>query len=128
METIQIGDHKVSMDDFNKWLGALRSGKYKQGHGKLETSEGLCCLGVGCKVFIPKESQTIGTKFPATIGILLGTLPTEQANSPDWLKEINVDFNAKTASHLFDLNDSMRLSFDEIADCLEAVYIHKVLE
>jgi hypothetical protein len=36
-----------------KWVAALRSGKYKQDSGKylLETPEGkFCCLGVACKV------------------------------------------------------------------------------
>jgi len=36
-----------------KWVAALRSGKYKQDteKGKLETVDGkFCCLGVACKV------------------------------------------------------------------------------
>ncbi len=34
-----------------KWVKALRSGKYKQGQGLLETLDGKnCCLGVLCKV------------------------------------------------------------------------------
>lgn len=38
-----------------KWLRALRSGKYKQGHGALKTSTGYCCLGVAFCVLQPEE-------------------------------------------------------------------------
>ena len=31
-----------------KWLEALRSGKYKQGKNLLKTEDGYCCLGVLC--------------------------------------------------------------------------------
>lgn len=35
-----------------KWLKALRSGKYEQGHGVLHSLEknNYCCLGVLCKI------------------------------------------------------------------------------
>lgn len=33
-----------------KWLEALRSGKYKQSQGFLNTLNGMCCLGVLCDV------------------------------------------------------------------------------
>lgn len=33
------------------WLEALKSGKYKQGKGKLGNDEmGYCCWGLGCKL------------------------------------------------------------------------------
>lgn len=38
-----------------KWSKALRSGKYKQGKGRLKDSEGrFCCLGVACDLADPK--------------------------------------------------------------------------
>lgn len=33
-----------------KWLEALRSTRYAQGHGSLSNSLGYCCLGVLCDV------------------------------------------------------------------------------
>lgn len=33
-----------------KWVEALRSGKYKQTKGKLRTPKGYCCLGVLCDI------------------------------------------------------------------------------
>jgi hypothetical protein len=39
-----------------KWVAALRSGRYEQAHGKLRAAwgekEGYCCLGVLCEVAI----------------------------------------------------------------------------
>lgn len=31
-----------------KWVAALRSGEYKQGHGALRYEDSFCCLGVLC--------------------------------------------------------------------------------
>lgn len=36
-----------------KWLEALRSGKYPQTKHRLKTSEGYCCLGVLCEIVKP---------------------------------------------------------------------------
>ena len=33
-----------------KWLGALRSGKYEQGHHRLHEGNKFCCLGVLCDI------------------------------------------------------------------------------
>lgn len=42
-----------------KWVNALRSGKYKQAKGTLydEETDGYCCLGVYCKV-VTKDSKS----------------------------------------------------------------------
>ena len=34
-----------------KWVNALRSGKYEQGEGKLYSGQGYCCLGVLCDLY-----------------------------------------------------------------------------
>lgn len=40
-----------------KWLGALRSGKYKQGEGQLRRRDNtFCCLGVLCHITAPKDA------------------------------------------------------------------------
>jgi len=120
------------MDEFKeniqKWCNALRSGEYEQAAGLLQNSKGFCCLGVACMEFIPKDKRLLrkGT------GHLEGSTPDYfQLHSPRWLRGINRDFERKTYPanlSLVDLNDSGKYSFDEIADCLEAVYIHEVLK
>jgi hypothetical protein len=44
----------LTKDIVLKWIEALRSGKYPQGHGALRSSDGYCCLGVLCDV-LPSE-------------------------------------------------------------------------
>lgn len=110
-----------------KWITTLRSGKYAQGYGALQTETGFCCLGVACDIFIPNTRKR---KFITTSGhwILIGGMPTEQPNSPFWLNKVDKDFYDKTGTALSDLNDRERRSFDEIADLIQAVYVERVLE
>lgn len=44
-----------------KWVDALRSGKYKQGQGKLRHGDSFCCLGVLCDL-AEAEGITFGVK------------------------------------------------------------------
>lgn len=130
---------KVSKKTIQKWIDALRSGKYSQTQGQLQDTNGYCCLGVACKVFIPAAKREI---HPLTAS-LLGNLPTYQKFAPKWLKQITHDFDDKTGSPLDSLNDCSLVydnygnrldkeyppfTFDEIADVLQAVYIEKVLD
>ncbi len=38
-----------------RWVRALRSGKYTQATGALRTEDGFCCLGVLCDVYDPEN-------------------------------------------------------------------------
>lgn len=126
-----------------KWTKALRSGKYKQTQGALHNKKGYCCLGVACELFIPKHKR-ITTKSYSKLYIT-GSQPYDQPSCPEWLKNINYDFPIKlkdaspfTSNNskydndrifsLVDLNDFQEFTFDEIADILELVYIHKILD
>ena len=39
-----------------KWIGALRSGKYEQGSEKLRSVTGYCCLGVLCDLYAQEHN------------------------------------------------------------------------
>lgn len=54
-----------------KWCKALRSGKFKQGKGRLKTKYGFCCLGVLRHVVNPKDTRTTGN------GLLVGDFALE---------------------------------------------------
>lgn len=123
-----------------KWTDALRSGKYKQTKNTLQDAKGYCCLGVACDLFIPNP------RISSIDGYLFGAHPSAQTDAPKWLRDINGDFFRRTGMLLTLLNDKGigdttlgngtkykftkigSLTFDEIADLLEAVYIHKVLD
>ncbi len=110
------------------WTRALRSGDFNQGVGTLENNGNFCCLGVGCKVFIKPKQLSFNND-----GSLSGFVPEAQPFASEWLKEIDYDFYERTGTRLSCLNDghsgfTTGLNFNEIADLLEAVYIHKVME
>lgn len=125
--------------DAVKWVNALRSGEYQQTKGCLQDSEGFCCLGVACDIFIKP-----GSKITKSNGVLSGDMPENQTYAPAWLLNIDDDFQLKTGEALPELNDTgfdlhiedgedfftetVRLSFDEIADLIQAVYILKVVD
>lgn len=112
---------KVSKKNITKWANVLRSGKYTQSMLILQDQIGFCCLGVACKIFAKNYLKDLD-------GYLKGSLPVGRDGSPDWLVNINKSFEIRTGKFLSTLNDIDDFSFDEIADCLEAVYIHEVLE
>jgi hypothetical protein len=148
----------IPEEEFFDWLCALRSGEYRQAQNNLfgyvwvnhKLKPAYCCLGVVCKEVgsIPDEElEGAGLPYELT-GYKYG-------NKDKWYRSITYDFKEKLKRAvneknyyksnyeenkllndqierlevtLHELNDDYRLTFDEIADVLEAVYIHKVLE
>ena len=111
-----------------KWVNALRSGRFKQTRGSLRYAEGFCCLGVLCElaaeegVVLPAvevgggvygylESQD-GTPFTAF-------LPDAVAN---WagINRTGYIQGDDYEVHLTQINDGGS-SFSEIADLIEQV-------
>ena len=124
---------KISKKEFNMWIEALRSGKYKQAKGMLQNARGYCCLGVACEILGSNLSRSEDNNF------LIGGSPSTQrmckAVIPDWLNTINGYFenldcknNEMNFKNIMELNDSLGLSFNEIADVLELVFIHGAYE
>jgi hypothetical protein len=100
-----------------KWVAALRSGKYPQTQETLQAEDGFCCLGVLCEVMeLPKEYSA----------------PVERSyyffNNKGMEKELSVEFlkyvglTTPQESELIDLNDVAHYSFSEIADYIEENY------
>lgn len=119
---------KINKKQFNKWLFHLYNETYPQGVLALQTAEGYCCLGVGCKVLIPEKKLAMSYKM------LIGGTPTlrNQAAAPKWLYEINERFQELTDQSLSRLNDFGCGSFGpfthpEIAMLLDLVYNYKML-
>lgn len=106
------------------WIKALRSGEYQQTTKRLQDEIGYCCLGVACKVLIPMKNL----EFNDRNGFLIGKAPYDQRNSPEWLSKISAIVDSKINHSLIWLNDAEKYTFDEIADVLELLFIHKVLD
>ena len=100
------------------WVEALRSGVFPQTREVMQDSEGYCCLGVACELFVPDAK-----KFITSEGFLEGELPSEFYNCPKWLVDINADvFKRTSVSSLSALNDNCA-SFKGIADLIEKLYL-----
>lgn len=112
------------------WVDALRSGKYKQARGRLETSGGeYCCLGVACDVAIANgiDIDRQVSKYGAVrYGETTSVLPRKVAawfgfeeSSP--AVTVNEDFSAEVTCVF--LNDDLHYNFNQIADAVSRDYL-----
>ncbi|MES2366991.1 MAG: hypothetical protein V4563_14040 [Pseudomonadota bacterium] len=85
-----------------QWVAALRSGKYKQGKGKLRRGDEFCCLGVLCDLVA--HDEWVGETFRQYAGTLPGSISEQVSVAHLRLATMN-DFGK---------------SFSEIADVIEA--------
>lgn len=119
------------------WVKALRSGKYKQGTGRLRGEDkSYCCLGVACDLYInnvgckwqkmdygyqfettePDESQ--GSILPVEVRDWLGLLTSQGSLSA--LLPRHPSPNSPLYGSLIELNDMAKFSFENIADVIES--------
>ena len=94
-----------------KWLDALRSGKYKQGFGGLNRKGEFCCLGVACDVHSPDAWIDCGNYHGHTFGA--GTMNAKGL--------VAFGMTETESSKLICLNDNGDSNFPEIADAIEAM-------
>lgn len=107
-----------------KWATALRSGKYGQCKGLLQNTKGFCCLGVLVKEFV---SETKQIRRQSNKKFLAGAALFDQPSTPSVAYKVVREMEAIECCPAY-MNDSLNMSFAEIADVIEAVVIHKVLE
>jgi hypothetical protein len=117
-----------TIKETRKWCKALRSGEYKQGTGRLQKGDSFCCLGVACKEFIPEEHIEFSAITYKGIKVMGGSVASCQPHSPKWLRRVSSIVSKFTDVGLTTLNDDVNLTFDEIADILEAIFIYNVFE
>jgi hypothetical protein len=94
-----------------KWVKALRSGKYKQAQKRLRYRGGMCCLGVACDLAAKSlQLKWNGTEFDGKKDVLP---PSVQK----WLgiSNANGDFGLDSLSNRNDAGDD----FETIADLIE---------
>jgi len=123
-----------------KWIKALRSGKYKQGRGHLHYDDKYCCLGVLTELYIREHN---GEKWEKMLGGNLFCFKAEECNLPevvsDWagleekdplivindekdiLETVNDGTNGTPPNNFADLlpHAIKPHTFNEIADLIE---------
>lgn len=110
------------------WVNALRSGDYSQAKGALRNSQGYCCLGVLCDLYIqedPHQRTHWKNAYPEVLNQAKYFLEGEGELLPSsvvkWAELINcdpiVEIDEEDAS-LSELNDEGK-TFVEIAQLIE---------
>lgn len=111
-----------------KWVKALRSGKYKQGFCQLRRGDSYCCLGVLCEVLkVPKKQHRVERGFSVGRGYSYGTSDYSHAGQLPGvameLSGIKSEFGSirfpKGVISLATLNDNRKRSFKHIAAYIE---------
>ena len=115
-----------------KWLDALRSGKYKQGREALHEDNEFCCLGVACDLYAKEVGGTwVKEPFDGSTGFyFMVNGYSSQDNLPmpvvEWLGLntndgfLSPDSSPGVAQSLIELNDNFRFDFKKIADVIES--------
>lgn len=126
----------VNKENVRKWVDALRSGEFKQGSSYLNLEETYCCLGVACEVAIREGVQVERTICDCNVE---GCCRSTRYDGGDawlpksvqkWLGVDNGDIPIFYEDELLsaaDLNDNRALSFEQIADAIEATYLKEEL-
>lgn len=99
-----------------KWIDALRSGNYKQGHSVLRNDDHYCCLGVLCDVIGPTKWDKDGREGDTYVW------KHENKNNycvVPYMNELDEYFVDKQQVRLANMNDKENKSFEEIADYIE---------
>ena len=105
-----------------KWIEALRSGDYDQGHGMLrDLDDSYCCLGVLLDV------SELGQWDEQAFGPLIYEIEDSDKDYPNPREELDLSkatldklgLDPKEQHHLVNLNDDDGADFNEIADWIE---------
>ena len=115
--------------NIQKWIAALRSGKYKQTTDHLRTDEGFCCLGVGCDISglgkwkIEHHYEDMNVYSYDIVDSHDKGLDVLPPTVMEWLgvrdNIVRYDKSSKWKRDLPNLNDNIGVDFNKIADVIE---------
>ena len=120
-------DNKMPQKLKDKWLAALRSGKYKQGTGKLrDDSGGYCCLGVLEHCISGKVEKHAGKNDYLNDYLTYPSLNWLSKHNIQFVNSVNrlhynptVGFKSGSKYELSIMNDSGDHDFNKIANIIE---------
>jgi len=116
------GYQKVALPGLTKWVQALRSGNYQQGTGSLHENGQYCCLGVLCETQGRLVGGSDGGETRTRLHVknpLYATL--SGCGSLPYVITVSIS-GGHHYRQLTYLNDTLHLTFPQIADILEEVY------
>lgn len=104
-----------------KWVKKLRSGKYKQGQGKLQQDNKYCCLGLLCEVaveerVIPPVTLSNGMCYYSGLSCILPEAVQIWAGIDCLGQYTRLNMHNTLAGN----NDKDNMLFSEIADIIES--------
>ncbi len=100
----------------SKWVGALRSGEYKQGKTALRSKDDkYCCLGVLCEISGMKRVQDTNAMGDRRWRYYFNGDSCTTVLPGGFSKEVD-----NVSSQLIVMNDDAGKNFNEIADYIEA--------
>jgi len=124
-------------ENIQKWVSALRSGKYKQGKNFLKSGETgnltYCCMGAACEVAKENNVAVKENQDKQHMGYYQfdgedGYLPLSQwlglDSSNPAIENPSLDKDEKYVS-CSRANDILQMTFEEIADAIEKTYLQK---
>lgn len=124
----------LTTQQFNDWLTALRSGKYKQGDGKLynEVLDTHCCLGVLCETNgLQKDKPELcelgyrsqdgfsSSLYPDPLVGIYRNPEISGDDFPELMKKYNIPKSAWYVLSLPIINDKFGVSFEDLATIIE---------
>jgi hypothetical protein len=113
----------MNIENFEKWLHALRSGRYLQGMKYLWNNGSYCCLGVGCEVSgVDETPWRMNQLAPGWFIDWLGIPALDPEGEPiedllNFLGTFDIGIMDDRSITAASMNDSGK-SFDTIADWL----------
>jgi hypothetical protein len=115
MQLTMIREMKMNKVWKDKWVKALRSGRYKQAQGTLEVSGvgANCCLGVLCRIAGVKKIIRVEHGTISDIGNKVADGEGFGVVGLSLLKKFGL--RQSTEDKLVQMNDSQGLTFNQIA-------------
>jgi len=134
----------MKIDIKTRWIAALRSGEYKQGHHTLHSKDGCFCpLGVLCDLFAKEfdikweERETrigSGSKFFTVMALQhkynngenFYSVAVPQSPVSEWasmlsnpMLHVTTKEGVRKEYHMSEINDHLKLTFAQIADIIK---------
>lgn len=138
MGLAKTGAKRMLNENVQKWVDALRSGKYARCQGFLQDGSGYCCLGVAARLWLDSEIESGWDVSQYLVGgVIIGTsLDNNNSAGVDlsavarWLGMNSGDggfyfvYRQNSGNYyrewnsLQDLNDDSGYTFDQIAEVI----------